>query len=91
MDASHRHHFANVLRRGGVGGGELKQAFHCLTWALVVVIAGYSLAAMCRLLLAVASLAEHGLSCSMAGGIFPDPESNPCPLRWQVDSQPLDH
>ena len=45
-----------------------------------------------QLLLAVASpVAEHGLSCSTACGIFPDPESNPCPLRWQVGSQPLDH
>ena len=28
----------------------------------------------------------HGLSCSAACGIFPDQGSNPCPLRWQVDS-----
>ena len=33
----------------------------------------------------------HGLSCSAAGGIFPDQGSNPCPLHWQVDSQPLRH
>ena len=26
------------------------------------------------------------LSCSMACGIFPNQGSNPCPLRWQVDS-----
>ena len=31
----------------------------------------------------------HGHSCSAACGIFPDQGSNPCPLRWQVDSQPL--
>ena len=24
-------------------------------------------------------------------GIFPDQGSNPCPLRWQADSQPLRH
>ena len=28
----------------------------------------------------------HGLSCSMACGIFPDRGSNPCPLHWQTDS-----
>ena len=33
----------------------------------------------------------HRLSCSAACGIFPDQGSNPCPLRWQVDSQPLLH
>ena len=33
----------------------------------------------------------HGLSCSMACGIFPDQGSNPCPLHWQADSQPLCH
>ena len=24
----------------------------------------------------------HGLSCPVAGGIFPDQGSNPCPLHW---------
>ena len=33
----------------------------------------------------------HGPSCSMARGIFPDQGSNPCPLHWQADSQPLRH
>ena len=33
----------------------------------------------------------HGLSCSAARGIFPDQGSNPCPLHWQADSQPLCH
>ena len=43
-----------------------------------------------QLLLAVASLvAEHGLSCSTACGIFPDQGSNLCPLHWQADSYPL--
>ena len=27
----------------------------------------------------------HGLSCSAACEIFPDQDSNPCPLDWQVD------
>ena len=33
----------------------------------------------------------HGPSCSVACGIFPDQGSNPCPLYWQADSQPLRH
>ena len=33
----------------------------------------------------------HGLSCSTACGIFPDQVSNPCPLHWQADSQPVRH
>ena len=33
----------------------------------------------------------HGLSCSVVCGIFPDQGSNPCPLHWQADSQPLRH
>ena len=32
-----------------------------------------------------------GLSCSMSCGIFPEQGSNPCPLHWQADSQPLHH
>ena len=33
----------------------------------------------------------HGPSCSAACGIFPDQGSNPGPLHWQADSQPLHH
>ena len=33
----------------------------------------------------------HWPSCSAACGIFPDQGSNPCPLHWQADSQPLRH
>ena len=33
----------------------------------------------------------HGLSHSTACGIFPDQGSNPCPLHWQANSQPLRH
>ena len=32
-----------------------------------------------------------GLSCCTACGIFLDQGSSPCPLDWQVDSQPLNH
>ena len=33
----------------------------------------------------------HGLSCSLACGIFLDQGLNLCLLRWQVDSLPLSH
>ena len=33
----------------------------------------------------------HRPSCSAARGIFPDQGSNPCPLHWQADCQPLHH
>ena len=33
----------------------------------------------------------HGPSCSLACGILPDRGTNPCPLHWQADSQPLRH
>ena len=33
----------------------------------------------------------HGPSCSAACGIFPNQGSNPYPLHWQADSQPLRH
>ena len=36
-------------------------------------------------------IVTNGLSCSAARGIFPDQGSNPCPLHWQADSQPLRH
>ena len=36
-------------------------------------------------------VAEHGLPCYMACGIFPDPGLNPCPLHWQTDCYLLYH
>ena len=33
----------------------------------------------------------HGPIRSAACGVFPDQGSNPCPLHWQADSQPLHH
>ena len=35
------------------------------------------------------AIVAHGPSCSAACGILPDQGSNPCPLHWQADSQPL--
>ena len=36
-------------------------------------------------------IVAHGPSCSAAYGILPDRGSNPCPLHWQADPQPLRH
>ena len=36
-------------------------------------------------------IVAHGPSRSATRGIFPDQGSNPCPLHWQADSQPLRH
>ena len=36
-------------------------------------------------------IVAHRPSCSAACGIFPDQGSNPYPLYWQADSQPLRH
>ena len=54
----------------------------CSTWALVVAP---------RLQSTGAAVVAHGPSCSAACGILPDQGSNPCPLQWQADSQPLHH
>ena len=37
------------------------------------------------------AVVAHGPSRSAACGILPDQGSNPCPLHWQADSQPLSH
>ena len=64
---------------------------------VVAVRRGSSCTAVHKLLTALASLVEHrlsvhglavvanGLRYPAARGIFPDGESNPCPLHWQVD------
>ena len=38
-----------------------------------------------------AVVAGHETCCPVACGIFPDQASNPCPLPWQANSQPLDY
>ena len=40
---------------------------------------------------ASSAVVAHGPSRSAACGILPDQGSNPCPLHWQADSQPLRH
>ena len=50
-----------------------------------------SLVAEHRLQMRGSVFVAHGPSCSAACGIFPDQGSNPRPLHWQADSQPLRH
>ena len=64
---------------------------------------GHSSSRCVGLTIAASLVAEHRLqmrqlsscgsraSCFAACGIFPDQGSNPCPLHWQADSQPLRH
>ena len=69
--------------------------------SFVVASGSYSLAVVCRLLIAVASLVSpgsvgsvlvaHGPKCPEACGIFLERGSNLCPLHRQADSSPLDH
>ena len=67
-----------------------------LKFCVVAVSRGSSCTAVHKLLIALASLVEHrllvhglavvnGLHYPATHGIFPDGESNPCPLHWQVD------
>ena len=35
------------------------------------------------------NVVAHGLRCSVTCGILLDQGSNPCPLHWRADSQPL--
>ena len=62
-----------------------------MVFSLVEVSRGYSLVAVCGLLIAATSLVAEGLSCSVACEIFPDQELNLCLLPWQTDSLPLSH
>ena len=53
--------------------------------------AGLSLSRPLLLWSTGSAIVAHGPSRSTACGIFPDQDSNPCPLHWQADSQPLRH
>ena len=61
----------------------LQRAGFSLQWLLLL----WSMGSRCTGSVVVA----HRLSCSVACGILPDQGSNPCPLPWQADSQPLHH
>ena len=65
------------------GHSSLRCAGLSLSWALLLWSTGSRRAG--------SVIVPHGPSCSAACGIFPDQGSNPCPLHWQADSQPLRH
>ena len=66
---------ASLVAEHGLQAHGLKQLWHKSS---VVVARGLQSAG--------SVVVAHGLSCSMACGIFPDQGSNPCPLHWQTDS-----
>ena len=91
-------HFIYLLLIFGCAGSSLMH----VGFSLVAEIGGCSLLAMCRLLIAAASLVAaprlhstgsvvvaRWISCSAAGGILLDQGSNLCLLHWQVGSLPL--
>ena len=65
------------------GHSSLRCAGLSLTWPLLLRSTGSRRAG--------SVVVAHGPSYSAACGIFPDQGSNPCPLHWQADSQPLHH
>ena len=59
--------------------------------SLVAASSGFSYCGAWALGVQASVVVARGLSCSAACAIFPDQGSNPCPLHWQADSQPLHH
>ena len=82
-------------RASDCGGFSCCRAWNPGVWASVVVARGLqsagSVVVAHKLQGADSVVVAHGLSCSTACGIFLDQGLNPCPLHWQVDSQPLHH
>ena len=92
----HIHLFITTLglyccREWGLLSSSGAQASHCSgfsccraqalgTWASVAVVPGLQSSSSIVMV--------HGLSCSVACGIFPDQGSNPYFLHWQTDSLP---
>ena len=70
----------SVVAEHGLQARGLQQLWH--TGSVVVA---------CGLQSAGSVVVVHRLSCSAACGIFLDQDSNPRPLHWQADSQPLRH
>ena len=96
----HRHFFFNFiyLLIGCIGFSSLCAGPLQLHWAGATLCCG-ALAPHCSGLSCGAQAPDaqasaavaHGLSRSAACGILPDQGSNPRPLHWQADSQPLRH
>ena len=78
------------MRASHCGGLSCCRAWVLGTWASVAVAHGLSSCGSWAPERRLSSCA-HGSSCSTACGILLDQGSNPCPLHWQADSQPLRH
>ena len=63
----------------------------CGSWASAVAARGLQQPWLAASRAQASVVVAHGLSCSAACGMFLDQGSNPCPLHWQADSQPLCH
>ena len=64
---------------------------HSLSWCMGLSLSRPLLLRSTSSRRAGSAIVAHGPSRSAACGIFPDQGSNPCPLHWQADSQPLHH
>ena len=80
--------FVSVLGLSLVAASGGHSSSRCAGLSLTIAA---SLVAEHRLQSAGSIVVAHGPSRSAACGIFPDQGSNPCPLHWQADSQPLHH
>ena len=74
---------------------QLRSPGFLMQWLLLVQSAGSGAAgaSSCgsQALIAGSVVVAHGLSCSVARGIFPEQGLNQCPSHCKADSQPVDH
>ena len=74
-----------------VGFLQLWRAGATLLWCVSFSLGGFSCCGAQARGAQASAFVAHGLSCSVARGIFLDQGSNLCSLHWQGDSYPLDH
>ena len=79
--------FVSVRGLSPVAASGVHSSSRCVGLSLLRPLLLWSTGSRCAGSVVVA----HGLRCSASCGIFPDQGSNPCPLHWQTDSQPLRH
>ena len=92
---AHRKHqnlrtlFKNFILFICCSGSQLLRGLLVMVHGLLIVVA--YLVAEHRLQAASSVVMAHGLSSSVAHGIFPDQGLNSCLLHWQADPLPLSH
>ena len=77
---------ARGLSSCGMQALEFAGLSSCGMWAQQLWCAGSRACGLQQLWHTGSVVVAHGLSCSVACGIFPDQGQNPCPLHWQADS-----